>query len=243
MPVALPTPTPTPARPEPPPARRPEPLESGDQLHAREFLRRYEAMPHVRKAELVEGIVYMPSPVRFTQHAKPDGLIHTWLGTYEAKTPGTEFAPNATVHLDADNVPQPDALLRLRPEAGGRTTVNADGYLAGPPELIVEIAASSVSIDVRDKLRAYRRAGVREYLIWRTLDGQFDWLLLEGDEYRPLQPDAQHLLRSQIFPGLWLDVEALLDLNPAKVLDGLQTGLQSPEHAAFVARLKAGHRI
>src|SRR5438445_8327103 len=131
-----------------------QPLESGDLLSAAEFLRRYEAMPAIKKAELIEGIGYMPSPVRLA-HAEPDTLIQSWLGFYAAHTPGARAAANATVRLDADNVPQPDALLRLLPECGGRTHVDPAGYLCGPPELIVEIAAGSAAIDLHGKLRAY----------------------------------------------------------------------------------------
>ncbi len=139
-----------------------QPLETGDSLGAAEFLRRYEAMPEVKKAELIEGTVYMPSPVRLA-HSAPDSLIQGWLVTYAAQTPGTQAAGNSTVRLDPENVPQPDALLRILPECGGRTRLDEAGYLFGPPELIVEVAASSVAIDLHDKLRAYRRAGVREY--------------------------------------------------------------------------------
>lgn len=213
-----------------------EPLENGDVLTATEFMRRYEAMPEVKKAELIEGVVYMGSPVRLI-HAEPDALVHTWLGTYAAHTPGTCTAANVTVRLDPDNVPQPDAVLRLRPEWGGRCQV-IDDYLEGAPELIVEIAASSVSIDVRAKLRAYRRARVREYLVWRTLDAQFDWWILEADDYRPNAPDAQGILHSQVFPGLILDMQALLAMDGAKVLERLKAGLNSPAHAEFVARLQ-----
>jgi hypothetical protein len=212
------------------------PLESGDRLGADEFMRRYEAMPEVNKAQLIEGIVYMPSIVRHV-HAAPDGLIQTWLGTYAARTPGTEATPNETLRLDADNVLQPDALLRILPECGGRTRLDADGYLVGPPELVAEIAASSVAIDLHDKLRAYRRAGVREYLVWRTLDGQCDWFVLDQDEYRHQAPDAEGVLRSPHFPGLALAVEALRADDGAKVLDVLQRNLQDAAHAAFVAQL------
>lgn len=210
-----------------------EPLENGDALHARAFLRRYEAMPRVKKAELIEGIVYMGSPVRII-HSKPDNLIQTWLGTYAVHTPGTECLTNATVHLDADNVYQPDALLRLLPERGGQTSVNADGYLLGPPELIVEVAASSASIDLRDKLRVYRRCGVKEYLVWRVVERRFDWLSLQGDDYQPLAPDASGILRSQVFPGLDLPGESLLALDGAKVLATLEAGLASSAHGAFL---------
>jgi Uma2 family endonuclease len=218
-----------------------QPLESGDSLGAVEFLRRYEAMPDVKKAELIEGTVYMPSPVRLV-HGAPDTLIQTWLGSYAARTSGTQAAGNVTVRLDPDNVPQPDALLRILPECGGQTRLDAAGYLSGPPELIVEVAASSVAIDLHDKLRAYRRAGVREYLVWRTLDRQFDWFMLDQDEYRRNAQDSQGVLRSPHFPGLALAVEALLNHDAAKVLDVLQANLQIPAHAAFVAQLAASAR-
>src|SRR5712664_4050159 len=154
------------------------PLENGDRLTAQEFLRRYEAMPRVKKAELIEGIVYTGSPVRVALHAEPHILVQTWLGTYAARTPGTESASSPTNRLDIDNVPQPDALLRLLPECGGRSRVDAEDYLEGPAELVVEVAASSASLDWNAKLLVYRRSGVLEYLVWRTVENKFDWLLL-----------------------------------------------------------------
>jgi Uma2 family endonuclease len=211
-------------------------LETGDQLTAAEFLRRYEAMPAISKAELIEGTVYMSPPVRL-EHAEPDTTIQTWLGYYAAHTPGTRAASNATVRLDADNVAQPDALLRLLPECRGRARADQAGYLCGAPELIVEVAASSAAIDLHDKLKAYRRAGVREYLVWRTLDRQFDWFVLDRDEYRQNAADAKGILRSSHFPGLVLDAQALLAGDSAKVLDTLRMSLQDPAHAAFVAQL------
>src|SRR5438874_1650273 len=134
-----------------------EPLENGDRLTAKEFLRRYQAMRQVKKAELIEGIVYMGSPVRLAQHGEPDNLIQTWLGYYAARTPGTRCATNATDRLDVDNVAQPDALLRIISECGGRSHIDAAGYLSGPAELVAEVAASSASLDWNDKLRVYRR--------------------------------------------------------------------------------------
>jgi Uma2 family endonuclease len=218
-----------------------QPLESGDSLGAAEFLRRYESMPGVKKVELIEGIVYMPSPVRLA-HGAPDTLIQTWLGSYAARTPGTQAAGNVTVQLDAVNVPQPDALLRILPECGGETSLDPAGYLLGPPELIVEVAASSVAIDLHEKLRAYRRAGVREYLVWRTLDLQFDWFVLDQDEYRSNAPASPGLLRSPHFPGLVLAVDALLNHDLAKVLDVLQAHLHTSAHSDFVAQLEANAR-
>ncbi|MDR5639075.1 Uma2 family endonuclease, partial [Thermosynechococcus sp. PP42] len=142
------------------------PLESGDRLTRDEFERRYAAMPQLKKAELIEGIVYVASPLRYRSHGQPHLFLITWLGTYCAATPGVEAADAPTIRLDADNEPQPDAILRL--SHGGRSRITADDYIEGAPELVVEIAASSAAYDLHDKLRVYRRNGVQEYLVWCT---------------------------------------------------------------------------
>src|SRR5215204_5218448 len=179
------------------------PLENGDRLTRPEFERRYEAMPHLKKAELIEGVVYVGSPVRYTQHGKPDADMQIWLGTYRIATPGVGSAGNTTVRLDLDNEPQPDILLRR--EVGGSSRVDGDGYVEGAPELVVEITASSASYDLHDKLRAYRRNGVQEYVVWRVLDAALDWLVLREAEYRLLAPNEHGVVHSEVFPGLWLD--------------------------------------
>ena len=196
------------------------PLENGELIHSREFLRRYERMPRVKKAELIEGVVYWGSPVSAV-HAIPDGVVHGWLALYASRHPEVQFMPNATVLLDAENTVQPDALLRRLPEHGGLSRVGEAGYLTGPPELIVEVAASSASIDLRDKRRAYCRNGVPEYLVWSVAEARVEWFWLEDDEYRPQESDAQGTLHSRSFPGLRLSIEPLLACNLAKVLDGL----------------------
>ncbi|MCS6815437.1 MAG: Uma2 family endonuclease, partial [Cyanobacteria bacterium] len=148
----------------------PPPLENGDALTRSEFERRYAAMPQVKKAELIEGIVYMASPLRFEPHAEPHADLVGWLWNYKVATPGTRLGDNSTVRLDLDNEPQPDAILLIDPRAGGQTRFSADGYIEGAPELVIEIAASSAAIDLRDKKRAYRRNGVQEYVVWQVLD-------------------------------------------------------------------------
>jgi Uma2 family endonuclease len=211
------------------------PLENGDKLTRKEFERRYHAMPNIKKAELIEGVVYVASPVRAKKHGKPHSQIMTWLGTYEVGTPGIEVLDNTTVQLDADNEPQPDALLRI--EAGGRSRITEDDYVEGAPELIVEIAASSASYDLHEKLKVYRRNQVQEYLVWRVYDGQFDWFKLDEGEYIQLEANSDGITYSQVFPGLWLDKEALLAGDLAKVLVVLQQGLVSQDHQDFVKKL------
>lgn len=206
------------------------PLESGDRLTRAEFERRYQAMPSHKKAELIEGVVYVASPLHANAHGKPHGAIMTWLGTYNAATPGIDVYDNPTVRLDADNEPQPAAVLRLE---GGQSWISDDDYIEGAPELIVEIAASSASYDLHDKLRVYRRTGVQEYIVWRTYSQQIDWFYLEAGEYKPLVANAG-VFRSQRFPGLWLASDRLLSGDLAAVLHTLHQGIDSLEHQGFV---------
>ena len=213
------------------------PLESGDRLSRHEFERRYTAMPHLKKAELIEGVVYVSSPLRFKSHGQPHGDLIGWLWTYKVSTPGVELGDNATVRLDLDNEPQPDVLLLIDEKLGGQAKISEDDYIEGAPELVAEVAASSASNDLYDKKRAYRRNGVQEYIVWQILENKVDWFSLQNDEYVTLEADANGVIKSRIFPGLWLDMTALLTKDMTKVLAVLQLGLNSAEHQAFVDRL------
>ena len=213
----------------------PPPLKHGEKLTRDEFDRRYEAMPHLKKAELIEGVVYMPSPVRTDIHSDPHARIMTWLGVYWTATPGVQCADNATVHLDPNNEAQPDALLRI--DEGGTSLLSDEGYIEGAPELIVEIAGTSADYDLHEKLEAYLRNGVAEYIVWRTQEGRLDWFRLVNAEYVPMVPDAAGLIESQIFPGLRLAVKALMGGDLATVLSELQKGLETAEHTVFVRQL------
>lgn len=213
------------------------PLEPGDRLSRSEFERRYEAMPHLRKAELIQGVVHMPSPVRLRRHGNPHARFVTWLGNYEAVTPGVITGDNSTARLDLENEPQPDALLLIDPEHGGQAQISADDYVESAPELVGEIASSSVSYDLHVKLESYRRNGVKEYIVWRVLDRDIDWFVLRGGAYEKLAPDNEGLLKSTVFPGLWLDAAALIQGDLARVLAVVQLGTANPEHAAFVRKL------
>lgn len=213
-------------------------LENGDRLTRKEFERRYHAMPRLKKAELIEGIVFMPSPLHFERHAEPHARIMSWLGTYWAATPGIRLADNATLRLDVDNEFQPDALLRLPERAGGTSRISRDDYLEGAPELIVEVASTSASHDLHDKRKVYRRNGVREYLVWLVREKRLLWFVLEDDEYQPLQAGADGLWHSRVFPGLALNGQALLGGDLARVLADQQRGLGGEEHRRFVEALR-----
>ncbi len=213
------------------------PLQAGDRLSRAEFERRYSAMPRVKKAELVEGVVYLPSPVSIDWHGAPHADLLGWLWVYRAATPGTQCGDNATVRLDLDNEPQPDAFLRILPEHGGQSRT-VGGYVEGAPELVVEISGTSASYDLHDKLNAYRRNGVCEYIVWRVFDREIDWFVLHDGRYERLDPGPDGYLESEVFPGLRLDAAALLEGRLSHVLDVLREGLASPAHEAFGARLR-----
>jgi hypothetical protein len=214
------------------------PLQHGDRLTRDEFERRYDAMPHLNKAELIDGVVYMPSPVNHVDHGHPHFNMINWLGHYAAFTPGVQGGDNGSLRMNLNSEPQPDAFLMLLPTYGGQASIDADGYVVRAPELIAEVSASSVSYDLGTKLSAYLRNGVREYVVWRSLAGEIDWFILRAGAYERLSPDAAGIYRSEVLPGLWLDAPALLRGDLAAVFRALQEGLASPEHSAFVRDLE-----
>jgi Uma2 family endonuclease len=196
-------------------------------------------MPELKKAELIAGRVYTQPRVSHLYHGAPHAWIVGTLVLYRISTPGVDVGDNSTWRLDAENEPQPDCMLRIKTECGGRCPLDDRGYLIGAPELIAEIALSSASYDLHDKKRAYRKAGVCEYVVWRTRDRAIDWFVLEDGDYAPLPADEHGVFRSRIFPGLWLDALALLRDDLPRVKARLEQGLASADHAKFVARLQA----
>jgi Uma2 family endonuclease len=221
----------------PSPARADErsvpPLYAGDRLTQAEFHRRYEAsLPHV-KAELIGGVVYMPSPLR-APHGDVHAKLAMVLGLYEGGTRGTKAVDNATTILGEGSEPQPDLSLRILREYGGRARVNENKYLEGPPELVAEIAHSSAAIDLYQKRDDYLVGGVQEYLVVCLAERELSWFdFRDNSSIKPHR--GTH--RSRIFPGLWVDGAALLEGDAARLIEVIQQGLASKAHAAFVKRL------
>jgi Uma2 family endonuclease len=212
----------------------PTELQNGDRLTQPEFHALYRQTRDKFKAELIGGIVYVASPVKL-RHAENHTPISAVFQIYEARTPGTRLADNATVLLGDDSEPQPDLHLRLSPEVGGRSAPGPDGYLVGPPELVCEISDSTRSVDLHAKKRDYIQAGVLEYLVLNLRDQKLHWFdLSQGTE---MPADADGIIRVRCFPGLWIDSKALIERNVPRLLDGLNLGLSSPEHATFIERL------
>jgi hypothetical protein len=211
------------------------PLQAGDKLTRAEFMRRWDLHPEIKFAELIGGVVYMPSPLS-RKHSVTDNLAATWLGTYHAYTPGTEAGTNATTMMEGEEAPQPDEYLRIRPEFGGRSG-NEGLYVSGAPELLTEISVSSASIDMNQKFDLYERMGVLEYVAILMYEQEIRWHCLTGKGFERVAPAKSMVWKSIVFPGLWLNGKAMLANDAAKVLATLHKGLRSPEHAAFVKKL------
>jgi len=218
------------SRPVDPPAS-PPPLEPGDHLSRPEFERRYAAMPDLKKAELLEGTVYMPSPVKLRGHGRPHSILIGLCERYALATPGVEIADNTSMRLDLANAPQPDIVMFLDPARGGQARIDDEDYLNGAPELILEVAASSRSYDLHVKREVYRRHGVREYVVFRVQDGAVDWFALEDGDFVPLAADAAGRLRSRIFPGFCLDQAALVAGDRHALAAALDAALAARDEA------------
>jgi Uma2 family endonuclease len=213
------------------------PLEAGDHLDQTTFHERYCAMPENFRAELIEGMVIVPSPLRI-DHGETHTAFQALLYGYKVATPGTNAVDNVATILGEESEPQPDGALYVRPEFGGQSQ-NVDGYVVGSPELLGEISSSSQAYDLHSKYRDYERSGVLEYVVILLREQSVRWFARRDDRFEPLTPDSSGVFRSQVFPGLWLDSAALFRDDGATLMETLQLGLQSAEHAAFVKELQA----
>jgi Uma2 family endonuclease len=212
-------------------------VEAGDHLDQATFHERYKAMPPTFRAELIGGVVLVPSPLS-RGHGVYHALVMGWLVNYCIATPGTLTADNTTTILGERSEPQPDGVLIIEPAAGGQTGLSEDDYTTGPPELIVEVASSSASIDLHAKRRDYGQAGVREYVVVVLRPQVIRWFILQHGTYQEGSPDADGIFRSRVFPGLWLHANALLQRVGVAVMEVLRQGLATPEHTAFVHHLQ-----
>jgi len=191
------------------------PLQAGDVLSRAEFERRWERHPEIKKAELIDGTVYLEMSVSL-KHGEAHARLMLLLGSYALRSKNTQVLDNTTVRLGADDL-QPDVTVR-RIDGGG-SRVSADDCIEGPPELCIEVAVSSASYDLHQKKDAYRRGGVPEYLVWQVFEQRIDWWMLDGDEYVALEPDANGVVESRVFPGLRLDITAMLAGDMGRALE------------------------
>jgi Uma2 family endonuclease len=214
------------------------PLQNGERLDQKTFHVRYEAMPKRVRAELIGGIVYLLAPDNL-RHGRVKMRVVHWLTEYEDATPGTEAYANSTAILGEDSETQPDAHLIIPPEKGGQMRMNEDEYLEGAPELVAEVALNREAIDLHAKKKDYEKAGVREYVVIVLQQNQIIWYISPKGRFEELALEVDGIFRSGVFPGLWLDPDALLRLDKDRIREVLQQGLASPKHAAFVGRLAA----
>jgi len=220
------------------PVVTPPGLITGQRMSVEEFLRRWEELDDLKKAELIDGIVYVPSPLSL-EHGDLDTLIHWWLAHYAHATPGCKAGNNST-WLMLGSAPQPDAYLRITPSHGGQSGKERQ-FGTGAPELAVEICVTSTEVDFGPKLKLYERAGVREYITIELFGQRIVWRMIENAIYVSQQVPPDGNLRSQVFPGLWLDVAAFWNDDGPKMLAALNAGLSSEDHQRFVERLSRVH--
>ena len=191
-------------------------LENGAVMTREEFHSLYAECEGYERVELIEGVVFMPSPVRFESHDRQASLLRGWLFTYSNLHDGLECGNEATLILGNSEV-QPDAFLLW----SGAVPIDEEGYLRGAPQLVAEVAASTASRDLHSKLTLYERNGVREYIVWRTLDGAIDWFVLRGGSFELKAPDERGRIESDQFSGLVMDVPAMLAMDRKAVLAAL----------------------
>jgi Uma2 family endonuclease len=223
---------------EPPPISKAlTPLQPGERLDQRAFHARYEAMPEGTWAELVDGVVVMPSPLR-NDHGRYDDLVSFWVVSYRRFTKGLSSGKNSTVILDYGSEVQPDGHLKIRSELGGQTRIE-DGYIVGAPELVIEISRSSRVFDLGPKKAIYERAGVWEYIVAELDPDRLHWFVRSGDRFSELDADPDGIYRSRMFPGLWLDADAFYAEDLDQIAEVLEQGVATPEHSEFAAKLAA----
>ncbi|HET6387456.1 MAG TPA: Uma2 family endonuclease [Armatimonadota bacterium] len=212
------------------------PLQQGQILDQPTFHRRYlEAPPNLR-AELIGGVVYiMPSPVSL-DHGSRLCQVDRWLWVFQESSVAVRISADTTTILGPRSEPQPDLQLRILQEYGGSSGRTEDGYAAGPPELLAEIAVSTASIDLNQKKRDYEQAGVQEYIV--VLPSEVRWFQRVEGQYQPLLPGEDGIFRSIIFPGLWLDPAALLAGDMKRLRQVARQGIRSPEHRAWTREIK-----
>lgn len=213
------------------------PLENGDRMDQKTFHERYLAMPEHIQAELIGGIVYMASPQKLP-HGRSWSLGTALLGLYEEATPGVQSVINTTNIMGPESEPQPDCGLFIEPDKGGQVRITEDEYLEGAPEWLLEVSATTESIDLHQKKADYEKAGVREYVVVALRSKKVFWFVRRQGKFREMEPDADGIYRSKVFPGLWLDPAALLEKKVRRLLKVLRQGLASPEHQAFVKKLE-----
>lgn len=214
-------------------------LENGARMRQPEFHRRYCESSGKAKIELIGGVVFVASPLSWPHALYHDELGYL-LGTYCRATPGTELGHDATAILGEQSEPRPDLLLRVIAECGGRSQVNAQKYVSGPPELLAEIAYSSLSIDLNQKRIDYEQAGVLEYLVLSIEDEQLFWFHFPSGN--AITANRRGVSRSLVFPGLWIHVPGLFARDSERSQQVLQQGLNSPAHRAFVRQLERTQR-
>lgn len=212
-------------------------LHDGDRLTMEEFERRWDAMPNLKHAELIEGQVYMnAAALRWDWHSEPHGLLVSVMTHYARVTDGVLFGSDPSVRMNPSSMPQPDAVLRVSEKIGGLSQIQK-GYVVGRPEFVIEVSGSTDRHDLGAKKTLYLNTGVPEYLNWSVPDEQIVLFRLQSSSYEKVAEDHTGILKSLILPGLWFDPAALIRGDRPRIYEVMDMGIASPEHKEFVQEL------
>jgi Uma2 family endonuclease len=213
-------------------------LHDGQRLDQPTFHELYLRTPEDFRAELIDGVVHVMSSPVSPKHGRPFASINGWIYNYSIETSGTIIQGDTTTKLGPRSEVQPDCALLIDPDFGGQTGEDLKGYTTGCPELVVEISSSTLQLDLNAKKRAYEEAGAKEYVVYDEPHRTFHWFALRDGKFELLPKSEDGVYRSEVFPGLWLDEAAFVANDGLGVMAALRPGLQSPEHADFVERLR-----
>lgn len=195
----------------------------------------YQMMPQDFRAELVDGIVFVCEPLG-QSHGRHHIRFSSLVDAYQSATPGVQAFDNTSVILGTHDEVQPDICLRIHPERGGQSKDSSDNnYIVGAPELIIEIASSSYSIDLHMKKQRYQKAGVNEYIVLCLNPFALHWFCLKDGP--TIVSDRDGIKRSRVFPGLWVDENGMRNMDYEVTKRVLEEGISSAGHADFVRQL------
>jgi len=213
------------------------PLQGGERMRRNEFERRFDATPGLKRAELVEGTVWIPPQMGEVRYGSARMALIGLIGSYCAATPGVSGGAHGHIRLDAVNMPQPDVSVHLGKAYGGQSRIDADGYLEGAPEFVADVVRQRAEWPT-GRVEALRRNGVREFAVWRVDDCLIDWFVVRDGKQERLEMGADGVYRSRVLPGLWVDPVALLTDERARAMAVMRQGIASPEQGEFIERLK-----
>lgn len=172
-----------------------------------------------QKADLINGVIYMPSPEN-----TDDNELFIWLVTLmnlfvRRKKLGQIYGSRVAFRLAEKHGPEPDIAF-VRTENMERVT---RGGVEGPADLAIEIVSpDSVERDYYLKRELYELYRIPEYWIIDEMDQTVTLLRLKQAKYREVRPQKGEM-HSQVLTGFWLRPEWLWQQPRPDEIETLET--------------------